>query len=174
MSYLAAPQLYRIKLGTKLIRSLPRCSLDKGIAYTRGGGGTPVVAQRALSWPKEHVTVGYPHEHPHDAPPSTQIDCKVTPAKAGPYNTLDIMVAPPLTMALGGHYGGRETGHPGNRAGTMPMLQATPWSSSAGVPLSLPLRIFGTCGPTHGRHGSLRRSSSGKRHPRTRYECAPA
>ena len=37
MSYVATLHLYRIKFGTKLIRSL-HCSLDKGVAYTKGGG----------------------------------------------------------------------------------------------------------------------------------------
>ena len=38
MSHVAALHLYRIKLGTKLIRSYAYCSLDKGVAYTKGGG----------------------------------------------------------------------------------------------------------------------------------------
>ena len=44
MSFVAALHLYRIKLGTKLLRSL----LDKGVAYTGGGGGYLVTMTRVF------------------------------------------------------------------------------------------------------------------------------
>ena len=39
MSYVAAQHVYRIKLGTKLIRSLRLLWLGQGRSYYKGGGG---------------------------------------------------------------------------------------------------------------------------------------